>query len=197
MLCGGQSRRMGQPKAWLPCGEEYLLPRVVRLVREAVGSVVVAGRRDQELPPLPADVEVVYDAVENAGPLAGMAAGFEALTGRCAAAFVCSCDNPLIRPELIRRFVELLGDAPAVAPEHEGRVHPLMAVYRISTRSLLEEMLASGQLRATDFVHRCGARFVPSRDLVEVDPNLDSLRNVNDPETYARVVSAMPNQTGR
>ena len=69
VVCGGQSRRMGRPKAWLPCGAEFLLQRMVRLVGDVVSPVVVAGRRDQELPSLPAGVEIVYDRVENSGPL--------------------------------------------------------------------------------------------------------------------------------
>ncbi|RPI89356.1 MAG: molybdenum cofactor guanylyltransferase, partial [Planctomycetaceae bacterium] len=32
VLCGGQSSRMGRPKAWLPFGNEQFLRRCVRLV---------------------------------------------------------------------------------------------------------------------------------------------------------------------
>ena len=37
ILCGGESRRMGQPKAWLPFGPERMLQRVVRLVSTVAG----------------------------------------------------------------------------------------------------------------------------------------------------------------
>ena len=188
---------MGRPKAWLPCGREVLLQRMVRLLGEVVSPVVVAGRGSQSLPPLPADVEIVSDAVENAGPLAGIAAGFEALVDRCKAAFVCSCDHPLLRPELIRALIQRLGDAPAVVPEHEGRIHPLVAVYRVTTSQLVSDMLSRGNLRATDFAARCGATIVSSDELTDVDPNLDSLKNVNDPETYARVARAMEKDEGK
>ena len=108
--------------------------------------VVVASRREQPLPVLPPDVEAVYDAVENAGPLAGMAAGFEALAGRCEAAFVVSCDHPLLKPAFIARLIELLGDHQAVVPSPEARSYPLVAVYRIDRCPLLAELLdtASG-----------------------------------------------------
>ena len=36
VLCGGRSSRMGQPKAWLPFGDERMLARVVRTVDFAV-----------------------------------------------------------------------------------------------------------------------------------------------------------------
>ena len=79
VLCGGKSTRMGSPKEWLPIGEETLLQRVVRVVSHVVSPVVVATRKNQELPPLPAGVRVVHDVVEDFGPLAGIAAGMDAL----------------------------------------------------------------------------------------------------------------------
>ncbi len=36
VLCGGQSKRMGRPKAWLPFGGETMLQRVVRVLAEVV-----------------------------------------------------------------------------------------------------------------------------------------------------------------
>src|SRR5690349_21785016 len=77
VLCGGQSKRMGQPKAWLPFGGELMLPRVVRLLSEAVRPVVVVAAPGQDLPPLPADVAVVRDEERGRGPLQGLAAGLD------------------------------------------------------------------------------------------------------------------------
>ena len=143
------------------------------------------------MPPLSAEVEIAYDRVENAGPLAGIAAGLEALEDRCEATFICSCDHPLLRSGFVRRLIDRLGDAPGAVPRHEGRVYPLVAVYRVTTLRLAREMLAGGERRVTEFAERCGAKFVASSELVDVDPDLDSLKNVNDPETYARVVGVM------
>ena len=188
VLCGGWSARMGTAKEWLTIGKEHLLQRVVRIVGGVIHPVVTAARREQPLPVLPPEVEVVYDAVENAGPLAGMAAGFEALAGRCEAAFVISCDHPLLKPAFIGRLIELLGDHPALVPTHEGRFYPLVAVYRIDRRPLLTELLARGERRVHAFAERCGAQVVSSADLLDVDPTLDSLRNVNDRESYERAM---------
>src|SRR6187401_3304171 len=94
VLCGGQSQRMGRPKAWLPFAGELMLPRVVRLLREAVDPVVVVAAPEQELPPLPGHVAIVRDAEKGRGPLQGIAAGLAALQGKVDAAFVSSCDVP-------------------------------------------------------------------------------------------------------
>ena len=120
VLCGGQSQRMGQPKAWLAFGGELMLPRVVRLASEVVAPIVVVAAPDQELPPLPPSVAVVRDARPQRGPLQGVCAGLEALQGRCDAAFLSSCDVPFLQPAFIRRLIELLGDRRIAVPFFDG-----------------------------------------------------------------------------
>ena len=182
---------MGTPKAWLQCGPEHLLQRMVRIVADVADSVVVAARPDQELPTLPGDVLIVHDAVENAGPLAGIAAAFDALAGRCEAAFVTSCDHPFLKPRFVQRLIELLEDHHAVVPEHDEHLAPLLAIYRIEAHSILREMLAQGDLRAHDFARRCHGCIVPAHQFRDIDPELDSLRNVNDPDDYDVVLRVL------
>ncbi len=108
ILCGGESSRMGRPKAWLPVGDELLLQRVVRVVGEAVGPVVVVAADGQAVPPLPGNVEVVRDAVPNRGPLEGLLAGLNALDGRVDAVYLSACDMPFLKLGFVRRVVECL-----------------------------------------------------------------------------------------
>ena len=105
VLCGGSSRRMGRPKAWLPFGDEALLTRVVRLLSEAMEPVVVVAAAGQELPPLPPAVAVVRDEEPGRGPLQGLATGLKALPGQVEAAYLSSCDVPLLRPAFVRRLI--------------------------------------------------------------------------------------------
>lgn len=179
---------MGEPKAWLRVGTEHLLQRVVRVVAGVVHPVVVAARPQQDLPALPEGITVVYDALENAGPLAGLAAGFEALADSCEAALVISCDHPLIRAEFIRRLMDLLGDHSGIIPKLDSRLYPLIAIYRLTTRLILADMLDQSEFRVHDFAYRTGARLIPAADLADPNENLDSLRNVNDPADYADIL---------
>src|SRR5581483_4939796 len=78
ILCGGHSRRMGRPKAWLPFGPARMLQRVVRLVGQAAGPIVVVAAEGQDIPALPPSVTVVRVAVSDRGPLQGLAAGLAA-----------------------------------------------------------------------------------------------------------------------
>ena len=101
VLCGGESRRMGRPKAWLPFGEERLLQRVVRLVDTVARPIVVVAAAGQELPDLPAEVAIVRDPVGGRGPLAGMAAGLGALTDPVELVNATATDVPFLEPRWI------------------------------------------------------------------------------------------------
>lgn len=182
---------MGRPKAWLRCGREYLLQHVVRLVSEVVDPVVVASRPEQHLPPLPKGVHCVADAIQDAGPLAGIAAGCGALVERCEAAFVVACDQPLLRPQFIARLIELLEDDEAVVPMRGGRLHPLTALYRLGTRHIVTDMLQTRTLRVTSFAERCSARIVCENDFADCDPRLESLCNFNDPPSFAALIEKL------
>ncbi len=189
VLCGGQSVRMGTDKATLRIGSESMLERMVRIVSEVLDPVVVAAQPGQEIPQLPDGVLLARDAVEHAGPLAGIAAGLDALDGRCDAVFVVACDHPLIKPAFIRRLIDQLGTADAAVPEKGGRRYPLTAVYRPGVRSVIEGLLASGDRRAGMLAKACDARIIPAARFADVDPDLDSLRNVNDPDEFDAIAS--------
>src|SRR6202011_3129286 len=131
VLCGGQSQRMGRPKAWLPFAGEFMLPRVVRLLSEVVHPLVVVSAPEQEVPPLPAEVVVLRDEEKGRGPLQGLAAGLAALAGQAEAAYLSSCDVPFLRPAFVRRLIELLGDYAICVPRVGDYHHPLAAVYRL------------------------------------------------------------------
>ena len=46
--------------------------------------------------------------------------------------------------------------------EHDKRLHPLTAVYRLSVRPLLAELVAAREFKAKGFAERCGAVTLPS-----------------------------------
>jgi molybdenum cofactor guanylyltransferase len=185
VLCGGQSSRMGRPKAWLPFAGELMLPRVVRLLGEVVGPVVVVAGPEQDVPPLPPGVGIVRDPEPGRGPLQGLAAGLAALADRAEAAYLSSCDVPFLRPAFVHRLIDLLGAHAICVPEVGGYRHPLAAVYRTEVVAAAERLLAEGRPRPAFLFDAVPTRIVTAEELADVDPALESLRNLNTPEEYA------------
>jgi molybdopterin-guanine dinucleotide biosynthesis protein A len=190
VLCGGQSSRMGRPKAWLPFGGETMLARVVRLLGEVVAPVVVVAAPGQDVPELPPEVAVVRDPEQGRGPLQGLAAGLEALRGQADAAYLSSCDVPLLRPAFVRRLIELLGESDIAVPDVGGYRHPLAAVYRVEAATTAARLLAEDRLRPAFLFDQARTRFVRPEELADVDPEFQSLRNLNTPAEYEEALRA-------
>jgi molybdopterin-guanine dinucleotide biosynthesis protein A len=185
ILCGGKSSRMGRPKAWLPFGPEVMLQRVVRILAEVVSPIVVVAAQGQDLPKLPASVEIARDEDEGFGPLAGLAVGLAALADRVDAAYASSCDVPLLSVPFVARVIAALEDHDLAVPRDGGFHHPLAAVYRTRLVPTVRELVAARHLRPVFLLERARSREIDVAELRPVDPELRSLRNINTPEEYA------------
>jgi molybdenum cofactor guanylyltransferase len=189
VLCGGKSTRMGVPKATLPFGPETMLQRVVRLLCTVVSPIVIVAAREQPLPGLPSEVAVTRDEREQRGPLEGLRAGLKALPDSVDIAYVTSCDVPLLVPGFVERMVALLGEHDIAVMEIDGFPHPLSAVYRRSTLPHVEALLAKDRLRPVFLFDAVRTRRVRPEEMVSVDPELRTLRNLNTREDYLQALS--------
>ena len=189
VLCGGKSTRMGVPKATLQFGPETMLQRVVRLLETVVSPIVVVAARGQELPELPDEVSVTVDERDARGPLEGLRAGLKALPETVDMAYVTSCDVPLLVPAFVERMVDLLGDHDIAVMEIDGFPHPLSAVYRRDTLPHIEALLAQDRLRPVYLFDAVRTRRVHAVDMMSVDPELRTLRNLNTREEYLEALT--------
>lgn len=187
VLCGGKSTRMGSSKALLPFGPETMLQRVVRLLSQVVAPIVVVAATDQELPRLPLDVIVTRDEREGQGPLEGLRAGLKALPTDVEAAYVTSCDVPLLVPAFVRQLLDLAEGHDVAVMEIDGFTHPLSAVYRRTTLPFVEDLLARNRLRPVFLFEAVKTRRVLPAEMT-ADRDLLTLRNLNTREDYERAV---------
>ncbi len=179
---------MGRSKALLPFGAECMLQRVARLLGSVAQPLVVVAARGQELPSLGEGIRVVRDRREGRGPLEGLAAGLAALADEAEIAYATSCDVPLLVPAVVLRLVDLLGEHDVAVPRTDGFYHPLAAVYRTRVLPHVEALLAAERLRPVYLFERVRVREVAKEELVDLDPTLATLRNLNCPEDYEQAL---------
>jgi molybdenum cofactor guanylyltransferase len=194
---------MGRSKASLEWHGSTLLHRVAGIVARAVnGPMVVVRAPGQELPSLPPGVRVVEDAHEGRGPLQGLAAGLTAVAGDAELAYVSSTDVPLLHPAFVAAVLARADweDVDVALPVAQGFKHPLAAAYRTSLLADVEELIRSDRMRPAFLFERCRVRELGESDLLRdarlarTDPDLLSLRNLNNPAEYeeARALPAPP-----
>jgi molybdenum cofactor guanylyltransferase len=192
VLAGGRSSRMGTPKAALEWHGSTLLRRTVGVVARATGGPVVVVRAPgQALPGLPATVEVADDPREGLGPVQGLAAGLAAVADRAEAAFVCSTDLPFLHPAFVRRVLRAVADGADVGlPVARGYPQPLAAAYRTALAPVAGRLVAEQRLRPAFLFEECAvirldeAALRGDPILAALDPDLDSVVNVNQPGDY-------------
>ena len=185
---------MGRPKAALEWHGSTLLRRTAQIMARATsGPVVVVRAAGQDLPELPDGVLVADDPREGRGPLQGIAAGLAALTGRADLAFVSSTDLPFLHPAFIRRVLAVLEeseDTDVALPLARGYKQPLAAGYRVSLAETAERLVKEDRLRPAFLFEQCQVRVLDDAELkadpvlAALDPDLDSLLNVNTPDDY-------------
>jgi molybdopterin-guanine dinucleotide biosynthesis protein A len=175
---------MGTSKALLPFGDETMLQRVVRLLGTVVSPIMVVAAREQSLPALPDEVTVTRDEREAKGPLEGIRAGLSALPASIDAAYITSCDVPLLVPAFVERMIELMGDHEIAVVEVDGFPHPLSAIYRRHLLPQIETLLESDRLRPVFLFDAVPTRRVKPEEMTVVDPELRTLRNLNTQEDY-------------
>jgi molybdenum cofactor cytidylyltransferase len=108
VLAGGQSQRMGRPKATLKAGDETFLERAVRVLKEGgCRDVVVVLNTDD-----PALIDLTSgsgarSAGGGGGPeqIDSLRAGVQALPSKAEAAVVLPVDHPLVQPASVAALI--------------------------------------------------------------------------------------------
>lgn len=146
LLAGGESRRMGRPKALLPVGGTTLAGWQVQRLQGAFAETLVATAPAS---PLPVSLEPlrVVDGWPGAGPLAGLEAGLRAISRDWA--FCLACDLPLVTLEVAGRLALAAAGHEAAVPRAGGRAHPTCAVYARGAAPHLRRALEGGERRLT------------------------------------------------
>ncbi len=180
---------MGLPKATLPFGPESMVERVGRVLSTVVSPIVVVAAEGQPLPDFKLPVQIVRDQRPERGPLEGLAAGLAALASQVDAAYVTSCDVPLLEPGFVKRMIVRLGDHEAAVPMQADMLHPLAAVYRTSVLKAIRSLLAADQLRLMGVFDLVDTVRVPVEELADVDPPLHTLRNLNTAADYLAAIA--------
>jgi molybdenum cofactor guanylyltransferase len=189
ILAGGQSSRMGRPKAELPFALGTMLDYVVSEMMRVFDELVVAVANPRRYAWEGIGVRVIFDDVPDRGPASALEQALREI--RFDRAFVCSCDVPFVNGGLARKLCEMLGDDDALIPQVGGKLQTLHAVYRRKCAKTLATMRTRGEHRLHEIVNFAKVRVVPEAEIRALDPEMLSFFNVNTPEDYQRALKLM------
>ena len=196
---GGQSRRMGQPKALLPtpAGDPLLVHVLRRLAPLAPARTILVANDPAiaALRTLPPGTRCLADAYPDTGTLGGIATGLGAAPGWAA---VVACDLPFVRVAIFAHLCAIAGEQAesgdrwdAVVPIVDGYAEPLHALYHRRCLPAIVARLDAGERRVISFLPDVRTRYVDEADLRAIDADLSSFVNVNTPEEWAAVQAVL------
>ena len=185
VLCGGESRRMGEDKARLQVGLRPLVEHAVSALSGACDEVVLACGGSQRYEEL--GLRLVLDAAAGHGPLEGIASSIEA-TG-AERVLVLACDLPRVTREVPAALLErsLRDDLDVCVFESRRGREPLIAAYRSSALPAMRAALSTGLRRVDAFygLEVDGASLnvgvLAERELTDEARASDVARNLNTP----------------
>src|SRR5690242_3714411 len=107
ILAGGQSSRMGRPKADLSFEAASMLDYVVSEMVHVFDDLVVAVAKARHYAWEGFGAMSIVDDEPNRGPVSALEQSLREIRFDCA--FVCSCDVPFVNGDLARKLCEMLG----------------------------------------------------------------------------------------
>lgn len=180
ILCGGESRRMGQDKAKLQVGKYTFLEQIVRNIMDnGPDEMFLSVRRKNDYSEI--KVTHIEDLEQNKGPLMGI------YSAMCVASYekiwVTSCDMPFIDWQVAEELAVYFEDGiDAVIPvDRTGKKYVLCAWYRKSTLEILKEQLESGDLKVKHLLGRLRVCYVAVEGLTD---GSYKFQNINTREEY-------------
>jgi molybdenum cofactor cytidylyltransferase len=193
ILAGGESRRMGVPKALLPYrGKTFVehLLEVTRHPRVGITRIVVGAHANEIRERLSAhSADIVVNADWAEGQLSSIQAGIRSLAdGGNDGMILAPVDHPIVSAALVAQLIAEFdsgGNAIALPTFHGRRGHPL-----IFRASLYPELLAaSAEVGARQVV------WAHADDVLEVPTEEEGVvLNINDPAALERATSARDRQ---
>ncbi len=85
-------------------------------------------------------------------------------------------------------MLELLEERAICVPYVDGYHHPMAAVYRTGIIDHVHRLLADNRMRPVFLFETVSTRIVEAHELRDVDPDLQSLRNLNTMEDYEKAL---------
>ncbi len=182
ILCGGQSRRMGEDKGLRLFLGKPLIDRVIERLSEIpgfskkLGICLITNHPDDyaflNLPMLP-------DETPGLGPMGGLLTAMTHCTTPLLAAV--ACDMPFANADLLARMCDVATNnkCDAVVPRSRDGLEPMHAIYRVEAcLPAVRAAIATNDLSMMRLLSRLNVR--------EIDSSADTLTfvNVNTPEDW-------------
>ena len=182
ILAGGDSKRLGQPKALLDFNGKSLIELMIKNLGGYFDEVLLVTDRRELYQNLSVQITGDLFLHQDKSPLRGIHAGLK--YSSLPYQFVAACDMPFINMELVNYMAQFIFDYEAVIPYIGGHFQPLHSFYHQSIVGVIEKQLQEGNYKITDFYQMIKHRKICEDEISCFDPDYFTFININTAEDY-------------
>lgn len=156
ILAGGQSQRMGYPKALLKINNKPIIEILVESLKPHFAEIIVSANQKEAYKFL--NLPVVEDEIKDQGPLMGIYSCLKRSDN--SVNFVLTSDIPVIDVDCVNELLSFSNDFEVVMPINKGHLEPLFAVYSKTTISYMETVFQTNSRRIISILEFSKNKFV-------------------------------------
>ena len=176
ILAGGESRRMGQNKAFIQVEGLWLFDYVYNKCKELFSELIIVTNQPHQFEAYQA--HIVIDAIRGSGSLGGLYTALMQASNYHT--FCVACDMPFLKLELISHLFEKRLNYDIVIPRTKEGPEPLHAIYTKRCIQPIKKLLDKGELKITKLLSsEVRVCYCEEEELKKIDPFLSSFTNVN------------------
>ncbi len=179
VMAGGDSRRMGENKAFIVYHKKPQVYEAVSLLNKICGNVFISCRKEHANLFNP-NIRCIHDLDLAKGPMAGILAVFQQYPDK--AWLVLPCDLPFIDLELLQFLVKKRNPKRPVTlfSSVGGRIEPLVSIWEPNSYEMLQKSAAHGEYGLTKCLSANNIEIVKT-------PNMEKLKNINTREEFLSI----------
>ena len=182
ILAGGESRRMGQDKAFVPFNGRFLIQTVIDTVTPLANELIIITNSPPDYAQF--NLPLFSDRFPDHGSLGGLQTAVYHSTHPHT--LVVACDMPWLNPNLLRHIISLRHDADIVVPRWNNFPEPLHAIYNKNCLPAIDKRVAAKQLKIIRFYEEMAVRYVDKEEIEQFDENGRSFANINTPQQLTK-----------
>ncbi len=180
IFAGGKSSRMGEDKALLPFGTSATLTQHLLEKMEDIFECVYISTKDRKK--FNFEAKFILDKSDVFAPTSGFVESFKIL--KCDF-FAISVDSPFVSKKIIEKIIlSDHKDLDAVVAKADNKIHPMIALYKISLQHEFEKMLK-------DDNHKLGFLLKNSKTKYIEFQNNNEFLNLNNQDDYRLALSLL------
>ena len=192
ILCGGQSKRMGQDKGSMTIQNKPMIKHILDTLNHQINEVIIVLNNQERIRKYSEfinfkeyeyKIKILEDTIKDKGPLSGILTGLKEIKSEYG--LIIPCDSPYTSKKYINTiFNEIDNNYQGIVPYHDSKnklktSEPLHSIYHKNTIPLIEKLINENTLTIKGLIEKINVKFVLI-DNKKIEKK--EFRNLNSPK---------------